>query len=140
MLLYYGDGHMDNLLYVGIGGFLGANARYLLSNWLDGLLRARWGEFPYGTLFVNLLGSFGLALFATWFAARAGLPAQLRLVVGAGFFSAFTTFSTFANESFSLGQSQGAPALLLNLALNNGLCLAGVLCGLLLGQRLFANA
>ena len=131
---------MDTLIYVGAGGFLGANARYLLTLWADGLLQARWGVFPYGTLVVNLLGSFGLALFGTWFAARTGLSPHLRLLVGAGFFGAFTTFSTFANESFSLWESQGTSAFLLNVALNNGLCLAGVALGILFGQRLFASA
>ncbi len=131
---------MDTLIYVGLGGFFGANARYLLTNWADGLMQARWGDFPFGTLLVNLLGSFALALFGTWLAARSGLSPQLRLLVGAGFFGAFTTFSTFANESFSLWQSQGTSAFLLNVALNNGLCLAGVVFGLLLGQRFFASA
>ncbi|MCY4018615.1 MAG: fluoride efflux transporter CrcB [Chloroflexi bacterium] len=131
---------MESLIYVGLGGFLGANARYLLTIWADGLMQARWGVFPFGTLVVNLLGSIGLALFATWFAARTGLSPQLRLLVGAGFFGAFTTFSTFANESFSLWKSQGITAFLLNVVLNNGLCLAGVVLGILCGQRLFASA
>lgn len=131
---------MDTLIYVGLGGFLGANARYLLTIWADELMQARWGLFPFGTLAVNILGSFGLALFGTWFAARTGLSPQFRLLVGAGFFGAFTTFSTFANESFSLWESQGTAAFLLNIALNNGLCLAGVVFGILFGQRLFAGA
>lgn len=130
---------MDTLVYVGVGGFLGANARYLLTNWADELMQERWGVFPYGTLLVNMLGSFALALFGAWFAARTGLSPQLRLLVGAGFFGAFTTFSTFANDSFSLWESQGITAFLLNLALNNGLCLAGVVIGILCGQRMFAN-
>ncbi len=131
---------MDTLIYVGLGGFLGANARYLLTIWADELMQARWGFFPFGTLLVNILGSFALALFGAWFAARTGLSPQLRLLVGAGFFGAFTTFSAFANESFSLWESQGTTAFLLNVALNNGLCLAGVAFGVLFGQRLFANA
>lgn len=131
---------MDTLIYVGVGGFLGANARYLLTIWTDKLMQARWGLFPFGTLLVNVLGSFALALFGAWFAARTGLSPQLRLLVGAGFFGAFTTFSTFANESFSLLETQGTTAFLLNVALNNGLCLAGVVFGILLGQRLFAGA
>ena len=131
---------MDTLIYVGVGGFLGANARYLLTIWTDGFMQARWGAFPFGTLLVNTLGSFALALFGAWFAARTGLSPQLRLLVGAGFFGAFTTFSTFANESFSLWESQGTTAFLLNVALNNGLCLAGVAFGILFGQRFFASA
>ena len=129
---------MESLIYVGVGGFFGANARYLLSIWVDDFLSPRWGHFPYGTLLVNVVGSFGLALFGFWFSARMGLPPQIRLLVGAGFFGAFTTFSTFANESVALQRSGETALLLLNLLLNNGCCLLGAGLGLMLAQRLFA--
>ena len=131
---------MSSLLYVGIGGFLGANARYLLSLWTNSVLVPNWGNFPYGTLLVNVLGSFGLALFAVWFSARTGMPPQLRLLIGTGFFGAFTTFSTFANESVTLLRGNETVAFLLNILLNNGLCLLGVALGLFLGHRLFVAA
>ncbi len=130
---------MDNIIYVGIGGFLGANARYLLSLWTDALLAPRWGSFPYGTLTVNVLGSFGLALFGVWFSARAGMPPQMRLLVGAGFFGAFTTFSTFATESVAIFNDDAVGPPLLNIILNNALCLLGVLAGSTLGRRLFGG-
>ena len=131
---------MINLVYVGVGGFLGANARYALTLMTDRLLVARWGVFPYGTLLVNVLGSFGLALFSVWFSARAGLPPQLRLLVGAGFFGAFTTFSAFANDSVNLLADGSAGAALINILLSNGLCLLGVALGLHFGNRLFLTA
>lgn len=127
---------MISLIVVGIGGFLGANARYLLSLWADNWLIPRYGAFPYGTLLVNVIGSFGLALFGAWFSAKAGMSPQLRLLVGAGFFGAFTTFSTFANESIALMQGGASGLFLLNLLLTNASCLIGVGAGLLLGQRL----
>lgn len=128
---------MDNLIYVGIGGFFGANARYLVTLLAEALLAPRWGAFPYGTLFVNVAGSFGLAIFGIWFSARTGMSPQLRLLLGVGFFGAFTTFSAFANESVAIS-SDGALVLpVLNIILNNGLCLLGAVAGLALGQRLF---
>ena len=127
---------MDSLIVVGIGGFFGANARYLLSLWTDNLLIPRLGAFPYGTLLVNVIGSFGLALFGAWFSAKAGMSPHLRLLVGAGFFGAFTTFSTFANENIALLQGGASALFLLNLLLTNASCLIGVGVGLLLGQRL----
>lgn len=129
---------MDALFFVGIGGFLGANARYLLTAWTDSLLMPRWGSFPFGTLAVNLLGSFGLAVFGLWLGARAGLPPQLRLLVGTGFFGAFTTFSTFANDSMTLLEKGGLGPFLLNVLLNNGLCLLGAMAGLAVAKRLLA--
>ena len=129
---------MDALFFVGIGGFLGANARYLLTAWTDSLLMPRWGPFPFGTLAVNLLGSFGLAVFGLWLGARAGLSPQLRLLVGAGFFGAFTTFSTFAKDSMTLLEEGGLGPFLLNVFLNNGLCLLGAMAGLAVARRLLA--
>ena len=126
---------MEAVLYVGIGGFLGANARYWLGKLVDGALPAGLSGFPLGTLTVNTLGSFGLAVFGVWFSARMGLPPQLRLLLATGFFGAFTTFSTFANDSIALLQRDGLAALLLNAALNNGLCLLAALAGLMLAQR-----
>lgn len=129
---------MENLIYVGIGGFFGANARYVLSLWVDDVLALRWAPFPYGTLLVNVIGSFGLALFGVWFSARAGMSPQLRLLIGAGFFGAFTTFSTFANDSVSLARDSETALAILNLLLNNGCCLLGVALGLFLGNRLLS--
>ena len=129
---------MESLIYVGIGGFFGANARYLLSLWANDFLAPRWGLFPYGTLLVNVIGSFGLALFGVWFGARTGLSPQLRLLIGAGFFGAFTTFSAFANESVALTQAGGGLSFMLNIVLTNGCCLLGAYLGLLMGNRLFA--
>ena len=128
---------MDSLIYVGLGGFLGANARYLLSLWTNDLLVPRWGVFPYGTLVVNVLGSFGLAVLGVWVSARTGMSPHMRLFIGSGFFGAFTTFSTFANESVTIFSDGSIALLLLNLLLNNGLCLLAVAIGLFFGHRLF---
>ena len=127
---------MESLLYVGVGGFFGAIARYLLTFAANHVLTPVLGLFPYGTLLVNVLGSFGLALFGLWFSARAGLSPQINLLIGSGFFGAFTTFSAFANESYVLAHDGKIALLLLNAILNYGLCLTGVALGILLGSRL----
>ena len=128
---------MESLLYIGVGGFVGAIARYLLTLAANHALTPALGLFPYGTLLVNVLGSFGLAFFSLWFGARAGLSPQLRLLVGSGFFGAFTTFSAFANESYALAGEGKIALFLLNAILNYGLCLLGVALGFLLGSRAF---
>lgn len=138
---------MDSLLFVGIGGFIGAISRYLMTLWVNGVVvESRAGHalsihgvmLPYGTLVVNVLGSFGLAVFGVWFISRAGLSPNVRLLIGTGFFGAFTTFSTFANESVALFEKGSLSPVILNIIVTNGLCLVGVVLGIFVAERLFA--
>ncbi len=78
---------------IGLGGAIGANARYWLGLWF----RAQpWAaEFPWGTLVINVSGSLVLGLVAALFKDRGG-PAYLLL--GTGFCGGYTTFSTFSLE------------------------------------------
>src|SRR5436190_21381098 len=88
-------------LWVGLGGFLGANARY----WIGGWVQARWGSaFPWSTFVINVTGSFILGLFMTLVTERYAVPKApvLRLLVAIGFVGAYTTFSTFEFETLSL--------------------------------------
>lgn len=130
---------MDSLLWIGMGGFLGANARYLMTLWVNSMLIPRWGGLPFGTIVVNVLGSFGLAVFGVWFGSKVGLSPNIRLLIGTGFFGAFTTFSTYANESMTLFENGGLTPFLINVIVTNGLCLVGVVLGLMVAQRLFAG-
>lgn len=85
-------------MIVGLGGFLGANARYLVGGWVQ----QRWGpSFPYGTFIINVSGSFILGLFAT-LALRSAWNEEWRLLIAIGFVGAYTTFSTFEYETLQL--------------------------------------
>lgn len=89
---------MMKMLVVGLGGFLGANARYLLGQWAA----QRWGTaFPYGTFLINISGSFVLGLFGT-LALRLAWNDNWRLLIAVGFVGAYTTFSTFEYETLQL--------------------------------------
>lgn len=89
-------------LWVGLGGFLGANARFLVARLTQSLLGV---GFPYGTFLINISGSFLLGL-VTAFLAQRMLPYsdQMRLAISVGFLGAYTTFSTFSYESNALLQ------------------------------------
>ena len=115
---------MYNLFILGLGGFLGAISRYLLSGYVQNLFKQ--DGFPYGTLVVNILGCFVLGMLTHAAAAKGMFDAQTRLFLMVGFVGAFTTFSTFAFKSvelFMTGRAgQAFVAIMLNL--NLGLVLA----------------
>ena len=86
-------------LIVGLGGFLGANARYVLGGWIA----ERFGtSFPYGTLVINVTGSFLIGFFLALITDRFVVHPNWRLFFAIGFLGAYTTFSTFSFESIAL--------------------------------------
>jgi CrcB protein len=121
------------LFLIGIGGFAGAIARYLV----DGAVSERTGgTFPWGTLAVNLTGSFVLGLLFALTAERAILPAEIRGPLLIGFIGAYTTFSTFMLESWRLIEDGAITLALANLVGATLLGLLAVAAGLTLGRLL----
>ncbi len=95
-------------LIVFLGGGLGAALRHGIN-----LLAARFAGtgFPYGTLFINVVGSLAMGLLAEYFALKAGLPQRWRLFMTTGILGGFTTFSAFSLEAallYERGQIAGA--------------------------------
>jgi CrcB protein len=124
---------METLLIIGLGGFAGANVRYLISQWAD----ERFGNaFPWGILLINVSGSFLLAVLLGFAAERANLDPRIRLFLATGFFGAYTTFSTFANDSVALLTSGQWVSAAGNILATNLLCIGGALIGLMIGSRL----
>ncbi|MCL6614189.1 MAG: fluoride efflux transporter CrcB [Firmicutes bacterium] len=124
---------MVEWIMVALGGSLGAVSRYALS---DLVRRISDPSMPYGTLAVNVLGSFLLGFFLAreLSSARAGL--EWRLFVTAGFLGAFTTFSAFSYETFAMLAEHDLHRAGLNIVLNVFLGLAGMWAGYALGKSL----
>jgi len=121
------------LILIGIGGFAGAIARYLV----DGAVVERTGGgFPWGTLVINLSGSFLLGLLFALTTERALLPAEIRGPLMIGFLGAYTTFSTFMLESWRLVETGAWAAALANLGGSVALGLVAVVAGMTLGRAL----
>ena len=113
-------------LWVSLGGIFGACARYFLSRFAAKIIGT---GFPWGTLFINISGSFLLGLFLVYTTERAFVDPRWRLLIAIGFCGAYTTFSSYAYESIVYFQ-QGNWALFVgNVLSNNFLCLAAVLAG-----------
>jgi CrcB protein len=117
-------------LVIGLGGFLGANARYVLG----GRITRWWGsEFPWGTFVINVSGSFLLGVLMAALNTRPLASPQYRLFFAVGFLGAYTTFSTFSYETLRLMQDQSVGAALWNITGSIILGLVGVSLGIFCG-------
>ncbi len=122
---------MFNLLFIGIGGFIGAVARYLLSGLFYNILGDR---FPYGTFAVNIIGCLLLGFFLTLTEGKFIISPQVRSFIVIGILGAFTTFSTFSYETFALLQSGLYSSAILNIFLSVIISLAAVWGGIILAK------
>lgn len=118
---------MVKLLIIGSGGFVGAVMRYLISGWVQNWSGAV--AFPYGTLAVNLIGCFLIGSVYQLVELQAGIPTEIRLLVLVGILGAFTTYSTFSNETFNLLQDHRLILAMLNIGIHIILGLLAVLLG-----------
>ncbi len=117
---------------VGLGGFLGAIARYLLGTYIG----SRYGvRFPYGTFVINVSGSFFVGLVLALLARTTASP-YWRYLIPIGFIGAFTTFSTFEYETLRAVQDGQAITGLLNVVLSVILGFIAVWAGAALGRIL----
>ena len=118
---------MNDFLVISAGAILGANARWVLSRYAARILGP---VFPYGTLFINVSGSFVVGFFMIWASERVLLDPRWRLLVVVGFCGAFTTFSSFAFETMAYFEQGQFLMMLGNFLSNNLLCLGAVLAGM----------
>jgi fluoride exporter len=119
-------------LVVGVGGFLGAIARYMLGTYIG----SRYGvRFPYGTFVINMSGCFLIGLIVTLLARTTASP-YWRYLIPIGFIGAYTTFSTFEYETLRAVQDGQVITGLLNVALSVTVGFAAVWAGTAIG-RLF---
>jgi CrcB protein len=117
------------LIYIGIGGFLGAVSRFLLSRFISNY----FPSFPFGTLVVNVSGSFLLGLIVYSVLNGKNISPELRDFSTIGFIGAFTTMSTFAYESIRFSELSEYMYFGLNVFLNVFLSLLAVYVGRELG-------
>jgi len=122
---------MAQVVIVGLGGFVGAILRYGISGWTYQLFGAR---LPYGTLTVNILGSFILGFFLALINTRVLVPDAARNFIAIGLLGALTTFSTFSYETVALMQSNLIVKAGLNIVFNVLFTLIAVWLGMVLAK------
>ncbi|MFQ3630210.1 fluoride efflux transporter CrcB [Roseiflexus sp.] len=117
---------MTNILAIAVGAAIGANLRYSLSLWAA----QRWGaSFPYGTLLVNVIGSFVIGFVLVLATTRLSLSEPMRLLIVTGLLGGFTTFSSLSFEAYTLITNGSWQAAGIYLAGSFGLGMIGVFLG-----------
>jgi CrcB protein len=114
------------IVLISIGAILGGNLRYLVGQYVAKLTASR---LPYGTLLINTTGSFILAFFLVWTTERVFADPRWRLIIAVGFCGGYTTFSSYAYETFALFENRQWLACAVNILASNVLCLAGTVLG-----------
>jgi len=124
---------VKDFLAISVAAIVGANLRYLISR----LAAREFGPvFPFGTLAINIVGSFIVGFFVIWTTERVLVDPRWRLLVVIGFCGSFTTFSSYAFETMSYFEHGQWTLMLTNVLSNNLLCLGGALAGMALARAL----
>ena len=118
-------------LMVGVGGFIGAIARFWLGTYIGNKMGTR---FPYGTFVINITGSFVIGLFLTLLTERAHWSPNWRYLVPVGFIGAYTTFSTFEYETLRSVQDGQIGVAFLNVGLSVAVGFLAVWLGAVAGR------
>jgi fluoride exporter len=114
------------MLMIAVGAAAGANLRYVVSLWAA----RQWGaSFPFGTLLINVSGSFAIGVVMVLLTTRLTVSDSWRFLLVTGFLGGFTTFSTFSYETYTLLVSGSWLAAGLNIVGSVGLGLIGVFLG-----------
>jgi len=124
---------VKDFLAISAAAVVGANLRYLFNRLA---LRGFGPAFPYGTLFINIIGSFMVGFFVIWTTQRVLVDPRWRLMVVVGFCGSFTTFSSYAFETMAYFEQGQWGLMLVNILTNNILCLGAALTGMALARVL----
>jgi CrcB protein len=123
---------MARFLLICAGGAVGTGARYLFST---AMTRA-FGNFPFGTLGVNVIGSFLASVLMVLALERSLLTQDQRLILVTGVMGGFTTYSSFNYETLHLAQSGAAGLAVVNIAVTVVTCLLAGIAGIWLARAL----
>lgn len=122
---------MERFILICLGGAIGTALRYLTSG-----ITARWlgADFPYGTLIVNVVGSFLIGLIQQVGTATLVIPDTTRLFLTVGIMGGLTTYSSFSDETVRLAQTGAWGQAWINVLVTTALCLGACFLGIAAGR------
>jgi fluoride exporter len=123
----------SKIVYIAVGGALGAVARYLIN---ISPLSNLFENFPFPTFFINVIGSFLIGFLLILFTDKFDVGTNMRMAVIVGFLGAFTTFSTFEMEIYGLVQERFLPTAFIYLLFSVVAGFLGVVAGVRLGRMI----
>ncbi|MDR2575993.1 MAG: fluoride efflux transporter CrcB [Treponema sp.] len=126
-------GRQMSLIYIVIGGGIGALLRYLTSQFVNNLYNK---SFSLGTIFVNCVGALLIGFLINIF-DMFGINSKFKLLIITGFLGGYTTFSTYSLETINYFINGNIKYGIINILLNNILCILFVLFGLWLNKIIF---
>ena len=124
---------MNKIIMIGTGGFIGSVLRYFLSGFVQNMTGSI--AFPYGTLSVNIVGSFFMGMLSQLIESQLTISIEMKLMLIVGMLGSFTTFSTFTDESVNLLNEHRYMLLLINVGSQLILGLIAIILG-----RYFVNS
>jgi len=124
---------MNGILYVAIGGALGASGRHLVGQWAG---RSLGAGFPYGTFIVNVVGSLLMGLLIGWLMAKQGSD-NLKLLLATGFLGGFTTFSAFSLDAISLLERKAYTPFMIYVGGSVIVAIAALWIGLIIARKIW---
>ena len=125
---------MNGLLYVALGGALGASGRHLLG---IGMLKTFGPDYPYGTMAANVIGGFLMGMLAGWLALKVSGGENLKLFLGVGLLGGFTTFSAFSLDAVLMYEKKAYGALIGYVGGSVILSIGALMIGLILARKIF---
>jgi CrcB protein len=124
---------VQTVLLISIGAIIGANLRYFVAQYVARLIPS---TFPLGTLVINITASFILGFFLIWTSERVLADPRWRLFIAVGFCATYSTYSSFAFETFALFEKGQMALAALNILGTNVVCLIAVMLGAMLARSL----
>jgi len=124
---------LQTVLLISIGAIIGANLRYFVALYVTKMMPS---SFPLGTFIINISASFILGFFLIWTTERVLADPRWRLFIAVGFCATYSTYSSFAFETFALFEKGQMAVAALNILATNVVCLIAVMLGAMLARSL----